>query len=152
MNDATEYTFLTAPGASVDCKVVFSTKGREIQLFGNRAGLLSLANVLFWLKHNSWRREFLSLAELPFVHVDKTTSVCIRITESTSDKSHGVVRKVDNDRSLEWAISDDGLEAAALMTHHLACNPVHEYDRLMVDESSEFGIHLLMVDAREWLR
>ena len=31
---------------------------------GNRAGLLSLANVLLWLVSHAWRREFLSLAEL----------------------------------------------------------------------------------------
>jgi hypothetical protein len=54
----------------------------ELEILGNRAGLLSLANVLLWLVANAWRREFLALAELPFVHVGAPLAVCLRLAEA----------------------------------------------------------------------
>ena len=68
--DAAEYRFLTAPGACVQCRLVGEQGGRELQVFGNRAGLLSLANVLLWFVANAWRREFLSFRELEFMQLD----------------------------------------------------------------------------------
>jgi hypothetical protein len=62
--DAYDYRFLTAPGAAVEVRLESVSEWPVLLLLGNRAGLLSLANVLLWLVGNSWRREFLSLAEL----------------------------------------------------------------------------------------
>jgi hypothetical protein len=70
-SDEAEYQFLTAPAAMVHVRLAADAQdGPELQVFGNRAGLLSLANVLLWLLANTWRREFLSLGELPFVRVE----------------------------------------------------------------------------------
>ena len=65
--DAEDYRFLTAPGAEVVVRLEPGTQRPVLRVLGNRAGLLSVTNVLLWLVANASRREFLSLAELPFV-------------------------------------------------------------------------------------
>ena len=83
------YRFFTVPGASVQLRLASSSQGRpELQVFGNRAGLLSLANVLLWFLANASRREFLSLGDLPFVHEEGSLSVCIRMTMEDRDMSN----------------------------------------------------------------
>ena len=66
--DNEELMFLASPGAELSISL-FESDGApsEIRVFGNRAGMLSLANILLWLHANSYRREFLSLTSLPFV-------------------------------------------------------------------------------------
>jgi hypothetical protein len=133
--DAAEYSFLTTPGACVQCRLV-EEPGRELQLFGNRAGLLSLANILLWFDANSWRREFLSLGELRFVHLDGTLAVSIRISDEVPADSHGILKHQARHESLEWAITEEGLTQAALWLHRLVSMPGHEYDRLQIAEGS----------------
>ncbi len=150
--DAAEYRFLTAPEACVSCRLVAEPGGPELQLFGNRAGLLSLANILLWFVANSWRREYLSFGELAFMQLDGTLSVCLRIADEVPAASHGVLHRQDRCESLEWTISEDGLKQVALWMHSLVSKPGHEYDRLLVAEESECGVHVRMTDAAEWLQ
>jgi hypothetical protein len=88
-SDAAEYRFLTAPAARVQCRLVDEAGGPELLVFGNRAGLLSLANVLLWFVVNAWRREFLSFGELGFMQLDGSLAVCLRIADEVPVDSHG---------------------------------------------------------------
>ena len=65
--------------------------------------------------------------------------------------SHGSLRRQDKGESLEWAISEEGLQMVALWIHRLVSRPAHEYDRLLVAEGSECGVHVRMTDCAEWL-
>jgi hypothetical protein len=150
--DAAEYCFLTVPGACVQCRLVEEAGGRELQIFGNRAGLLSLANILLWLIAKAWRREFLSFGELGFVQLDGTLAVCLRIADEVRADSHGILRRQDRGESLEWAVTEEGLQQVALCMHHLVSSPAHEYDRLLVAAGSECGVHVRMTDAAQWLQ
>ena len=67
-SDEAHIRFMTAPGAHLIVRVGGDARGEsEVLLHGNRSGILSLANVLLWLHAVAWRRELLSLGELPFV-------------------------------------------------------------------------------------
>ena len=98
--DTAEYRFLTMPGACVQCRLAQEQAARELQLFGNRAGLLSLANILLWFVANAWRREFLSLGELGFAELDGKLAVCLRIADDVLAGSHGIVHLRDRNESL----------------------------------------------------
>jgi hypothetical protein len=124
---------------------------QELQVFGNRAGLISLANVLLWLVANAWRREFLSLAELPFVLLAAPLAVCVRLTNEGETSRHGLLTRADRREQFEWAISEEDLRRVALLVHDLASNPAHEYDRLLVADGSAAGVQIRMTDAAAWL-
>ena len=149
--DAAEYAFFTMPGSHIEGRLVSVPSGQELQLFGNRAGLLSLANVLLWFLANAWRREFFSLGELDFVNLQGQLAVCLRLTEAEADGTHGVLHRLDQGELLEWTISEDGLQQVALWMHRLVSGPAHEDDRLLVAEASEYGVHVRMTDAAEWV-
>jgi hypothetical protein len=151
VGDTAEYAFLTSPGARVECCLVSSIEGQELQLLGNRVGLLSLANIFLWFIANSWRREFLSIGELAFVLLDRQLSLSIRLTDDRPLDSHGSINRQDKAEALEWAISEEGLQQIALRLHRLVSRPGHEYDRLLVVHGSACGVHIRMTDAAEWL-
>ena len=152
MGDAKEYDFLTGRDATLDCRLVTTSGGSELQLFGNRAGILSLSNILLWFGANAYRREFLALGELPFVRLDGRLSVSIRLNDGIHKDGHGIIRKLDQGESLEWEVTEEALKQVALWLHHLACVPEHEYDRFLVAKSSACGVHVRMTDAAEWIR
>jgi hypothetical protein len=57
---------MTAPDAHLVLRLGSDASGQsEVLLLGNRSGLLSLANILLWLRATSWRRELLSLGQPP---------------------------------------------------------------------------------------
>jgi hypothetical protein len=150
--DEADYRILTLPGAAVCVRLAVDEQGQpELQVFGNRAGLLSLANVLLWLVANAWRREFLALAELPFVQVEASLSVCLRLTDAEATGRDGFLCRTDRGGQFDWSVSEDDLRRVALLVHRLASNPGHEYDRLLVAEESAAGVHIRMTDAAEWL-
>src|SRR5262249_24765309 len=135
--DEADYCFLTAPGASVKLRLAAEERGQpELQVFGNRAGLLSLANVLLWLGAHPWRREFLALAELPFVQFEAPLSVCLRLTEGDPTGRDGLLCRTDRGEQFEWAVAEEDLQRVALVIHALASDPGHEYDRLLLAEGS----------------
>jgi hypothetical protein len=148
--DTDEYQFLSTPGADLQPRLATSEGAAEIQIFGNRAGLLSFANILLWFMANAWRREFLSLAELPFVHFEHLLSVCIRLTDD-QHAWHGLISRTDRGAQFEWLMSEDDLQRVALLVHRLVSGPGHEYDRLEVAEGSEAGVQIRMTDVAEWL-
>lgn len=152
MQDSIEYEFMTLPHAALDCRLVGIPTSPELQLFGNRAGILSLANVLLWFRANAWRREFLAFGELPFARLEGKLSVSIRMSERSADDGHGYIRRLDQGESLEWEMTDNELLQVGLRVHNLASKPGHEYERLLIAEGSAFGVHLLMTDATEWLK
>jgi hypothetical protein len=137
--DEADYELLTAPGASVTMRLSRNRRGRrELQLLGNRMGLLSLANILLWLWANTWRREFMTLGELPFVHVEGPLAVCLRVTMGDEARNWGCITTKDRAEQLEWAISEDDLRSLALVVHALACQPHVEYADDLMAASSEF--------------
>jgi hypothetical protein len=151
--DDADYQFLTAPAATVQVRLAADPPaGLELQIFGNRAGLLSLANVLLWLVANAWRREFLALSELPFVQSEAALSIRIRLTADEASGRDGLLTRSDAGEQLEWLISEDDLRRVALGMHSLACRPSHEYDRLEMAEGSAAIIHVRMIDAAAWLQ
>src|SRR5437879_3467077 len=101
--DEDEYRLLSLPQADVQVRLARCEAGEpEIEVFGNRMGLLALANVLLWLLAHAWRREFLSLAELPFVHVQPPLSLYIRLTLEDQPGWHGLLKRTDNADQFEW--------------------------------------------------
>lgn len=150
-DDPTEYCLFTTPGAMLTARVVRTSYNPELQLFGNRRGILSLANIFLWLVANAWRREFLSLAELGFVQLEDLLSVTLRLTDAP-EASHGTILRLDNQQLLEWSISESGLQQVALWLHDLASKPEHEYDRLLMSDASEYAVHVRMTDAESIIR
>jgi hypothetical protein len=151
-SDAAHIRFLTAPGAHLVLRLEADAKGQpELLLRGNRAGLLSLANVLLWLHAMVWRREMLSLGELPFLEPQGKVALHVRVGANGSAGGHGVVEKLDRGDEFEWTLQEDELQGVGLSVHRLAANPEHEYTRLEVEPGSAAGIHIRMADVREWL-
>src|SRR5262245_24963052 len=102
-----DYLFLTAAGADLTVRLNADAAARpELQMFGNRAGLLSLANILLWLVAKAWRREFLSLAELPFCRIEGGISVCLRMTDDDETGYDGFLSRTDCGEQFEWAIPE----------------------------------------------
>lgn len=150
--DGENYRFLTHPGANLQASIAPGQVTKpELRLFGNRAGILSLANVLLWLIANSWRREILSLGELPFIELALPLSVCIRLSEDDPDGQHGRVVSLDGQELLEWLIAEEDRRQAAFWVHRLACDSCHEHDGLAVQASSHYEIHVRMTNAASWL-
>jgi hypothetical protein len=150
--DDAEYRFLMAPAASVQVRLAGGEPGGpELQVFGNRAGLLSLANVLLWFLANGWRREFLSLRELPFVHLEGSLAVSLRLTLEADTGFDGLLTRTDRGEQFEWVFAQGDIQRVGLVLHQLACDPCHEYDRLRLEERSAAGVHVRMTDAAAWL-
>lgn len=124
---------------------------RELQLLGNRAGLLSLANILLWLWANGSSREFLTLGELPFVHLEGPLAVHLRVVWADGTGRWGCINIEDRAEQLEWSISEDDLRGLALCVHSLSCRPDLEYASDLTAETSEVEVLILMTDAAHWL-
>lgn len=151
-SDDAHIRFMTVPGARVALDQGRASDGQaEILLLGNRAGLLSLANVVLWLRAVSSRREMLSLAELPFVETKGAMGLLIRVGTEEATGSHGSLRKTELDVEFEWLIPEDDLEIVGLSIHRLTANPDAEYQRLRVEAKSDVGIQIRMTDAEAWL-
>ena len=143
---------MTVPGARLALDQGRASDGQaEILLLGNRAGLLSLANVILWLRAVSWRREMLSLAELPFLEAKGTTRLLIRVGAEDATGSHGSIGSSAAGPEFEWLIPEDDLEAVGLSIHRLAASPDAEYQRLRVESKSDVGIQIRMTDTEAWL-
>jgi hypothetical protein len=150
--DEADYRFLTAQGASIDMALADTAEGGELPLFGNRAGLLSLANVLLWFVANSWRREFLTLTDLPFVRAQGLRSLYLRLSHEEGTGRDGFRARTDCGQQFEWTIPEEDLRRMALSVHRLASKPSHQYDRLLPAEPSAVGIQICMTDAAAWLQ
>jgi len=148
--DAADYRFLTASGASLDVELNHGGEQPVLLIRGNRTGLLSLANILLWFVGNSWRREFLTLAELPFVKLTAALSVTIRLTLGNATGRDGVLAFLDPNEQMEWTITEDDLQRVALQLHGLVSAPYKEYNRAFLAEGSEAGIEFRMTDVLEW--
>jgi hypothetical protein len=148
--DAADFRFLTASGASLDVELNHGGKQPVLLIRGNRAALLSLANILLWLVGNSWCREFLALAELPFLRLTPTLSVTIRLTLGKATGREGMLVFLDRNEQLEWAIGEVDLQRVALILHGLVSAPYREYYTPVLAEGSEAGVEFRMTDAVEW--
>jgi hypothetical protein len=151
-SDAAHIRFLTAAGANLVLRLDDDAQAQpEILLRGNRSGVLSLANVLLWLHATVWRREFLSLGELPFIESQGDVAVYIRVSSLEASGEHGALQKLDRGAEFEWTIPQDDLQAVGLTVHQLAANPAREYTHLHMESGSAASIHIRMTDLREWL-
>ena len=150
--DNDDCQFLTAHGAAVDVRLE-SRIGERPTLFllGNRAGLLSVANILLWFVSNAWRREFLSLAELPLIRLHGLLSVTIRLTLSGDTGRDGIISFLDRGEQLEWAVTECDLRRIAIALHGLVAAPHREYFQPWVEDTSAVGIEVRMVDAAAWI-
>jgi hypothetical protein len=152
--DDEAYRFLITQGAALDVTLGAESRGLpELQILGNRAGLLSLANILLWLYANKWRRELLSLAELPFIQLPGSVSLCVRVVGDRSGTGwHGLISRIDHGVQFEWVMSEEELQRVALLMHALASRPGHEYDRLAMAAESAAQVQIRMTDAQSWIR
>jgi hypothetical protein len=150
--DEADYQFMTSPGAKVEMRLADATDGPELQLFGNRAGLLSLANILLWFTAHAYWREFLPLTELPFVRTEGILSVSLHMTAEEPTNRDGSLVRSDSGEQIQWTISEDDLLRVALSVHRLASMPGHEYDCLKLSERSVAGIQIRMTDALAWIQ
>lgn len=150
--DADHLQFLTYRDSSViasvsECK----NDGRELLLQGTRGGILSLSNILLWMQANNWRRELLSLTDLPFFKAD-SLDIWIRNTDDVEGpECYGTLRYDSTQTNIEWSVSDQELEGAALALHRLACLPEHEYDYFQMSPASDLNLRARMSDASAWL-
>jgi hypothetical protein len=152
-SDEADYWLFTLPGANMHLQLQPMDQGRpELQLFGNREAILSLANILLWLACHSWRRDFLSLGQLPFMRLEGTVAVCIRLEGHGPTPTFGRLVRTDHGEQLEWIIDEDDLQRLGLVIHDLASTPEHEYDILQVDSASEAAVHIRMSDAGDWIQ
>lgn len=130
-SDEAEYRLLTQTGAFLTISPGPLFDGLpQIHVFGNREGMLSLANVLLWLHANGSRREFLSVSSLPFVQKTGVIALSIHLLIENSTSDYGCVLRRDKGEQFEWSLPEDDLRALGLTVHHLACFPEHGYDRL----------------------
>jgi|HubBroStandDraft_4_1064222.scaffolds.fasta_scaffold154872_3 hypothetical protein len=146
--DEADFRFLTAADAVIRLRIAADERGQaELQVFGNRAGLLSLANVLLWFVADASGREFLGFGELPFVQVEPPLVVFLRLTDADGTGQHGILRRTDRGEQFEWSIPEDDLERVALIIHRLVCIPWHEYDRLMMGAGSDAEVQIRLTDG-----
>jgi hypothetical protein len=150
--DAQDYRFLTTSEAAVAVRLEHNCDRPMLLILGNRAGLLSLANVLLWFVGNAWRREFLSLAELPFVSVEAPLSAILRLTLGDATRQNGVLVFLDRGEQLEWAIAEADLQRVAIALHSLVSAPHREYFTLLVGDGSAADVEFRMTDALEWIQ
>jgi hypothetical protein len=141
-SEAAEFQLLTYPGhTSRESTLHEPGQYREIRLFGNRQGILSLANILLWLLARGFERELLSVTRLPFVRVTGAVSLTVRLTDQDgTPQQTGKVRALDKGSQFEWVLPEDDLRRVALALHSLACFYEHEYDL--------FGVGNVRVHAR----
>ena len=149
-SDEDEYGLLTHAAAVLTISLSPPIEGLPvIHLLGNREGMLSLANVLFWLHANLSRREFLSLTALPFVQRQGKIALSIRVLAvDSAPNNYGSIHLVDKGQQFEWSLPEDDLQATGLLVHHLACFPEHGYDRLPIERQGDAWIWLELFSNR----
>lgn len=148
-SDDDEYRLLTQSGAALSISLASPFEGLPvIHLFGNREGMLSLANVLLWLHANSFRREFLSITALPFVQQQGGISISVHVLAVDGTSDYGRVRLSDKDKQFEWELPEDDLKALGLTVHRLACVPEHGYDRLPNTQRGDAWVLLELTSNR----
>jgi hypothetical protein len=149
--DGTEYQLLTYPGAALVASVVREPGAiPEVRLFGNRGGVLSLANVMLWFHARGFEREFLPVTQLPFVKCEGSVSLVIRLVDQASAPGRsGQVHALDDMAQFEWRLPDEDLQAVALSMHRLACFWEHEYELypLSDDQVGDARIHARLTDT-----
>jgi hypothetical protein len=150
-DDRDEYQFLARNDAAVHVRLDGGRADRKLLISGNRAGLLALANVLLWLVANAYRREFLSLAELPFVRLAGAEHVVIRVSADDGDGRDGLLKSGDGGEQVEWEIAEEDLQRVALMIHRIVSQPEHEYERLRVGDGSDAGVEVRLSDVGHWV-
>jgi hypothetical protein len=151
MNDSDEadYTLLTTAGATLDISLDGLVDGLpEILVLGNREGMLSLANVLLWLRAHDWRRELLSVTALPFVQRQGDIALSLRVLAEDPAGDYGSLHLMDKGCQYEWRIPEDDLTRLALTVHRLACVPEHGYDCVPITQETEARVRLELVSNR----
>lgn len=155
--DEEDYQLLTLPQASLRVFAAPTEQQRnpgqaEIRIWGNRQGMASLASILLYLHSNRWRREFLSVTGLHFVHREGDVSLTLRLVAETTDGHLGRIHRIDRASQFEWDIEDeDELLKLVLLVHNLASSPWHEYDIVPFDEYGDAIVHFRLTDAMECL-
>jgi hypothetical protein len=150
--DVEDYQFLSTSGAKVEVRLNRLEAGRPVLFIGgNRAGLLSLANILLWLVGNVWRREFLSLAELPFVTTVPPFAVTLRITLGDGTGRGGILMFLSRCEQIEWAVAEDDLRRIAVELHRVVSAPSREYFAPLLEDGSVADVEFRMLDAAEWI-
>jgi hypothetical protein len=151
-SDDTEFALFTLPDAELTISYRHeSGKVPEVCLFGNRQGIISLANLLLWLLANSSRKEFLAVTGLPFVSVEGAASLTIRLTDTEESGNYGLVHALDKGSQFEWELSEDDLRNLSLSVHHLGSMPEHEYDIFPLGNKTDVRVHIRLTDLKKYL-
>jgi len=144
IEDAAHIQFLTIPRAELKISLKRNSSPKELQFFGNRPGLLSLAHVLHWLDFNSHRREILAASELPFVKTK--LRFFFRLVTDLKPEEFGTIHR--RKKEWEWCFCEDQVRRITRVVNQIAFWIEHEYWKIGV---SEFEIHFRMIDVRSWL-
>ena len=147
-----ELEFFSQPDAELTISL-HGEAGRlpQIRLWGNRRGILSLANLVLWLWVGADSDE-LSLAELPFVSSTDGSSL-ILVVDDAIESANRVWRRQAG--VYDWHLSDDMVRRVGLTIHNLAARPAHEYDAFVAGEELMFNttaeVEIRMTDIDDYL-
>lgn len=145
------YDIFSLPESCVTLNLAESENETEFQIFGNRVGLLSLSNVFLWLTHNPNQCEYSSVMELPFVQVDRSLSLIMRIADAEATNLAGKFVSHDAENLLEWSISEGDLVRVSLEMHKIVSDPHHEYSILRMEKGICDWLHMRMTDVENWI-
>ena len=154
-SDDSEYNLLTYPGSELNISVARDPgRATEIRLYGNRPGILSLANILLWFLAREFEREVISLTSLRFAKVEGSASLSVRVSDEViTPEQAGTVRAREGASHFEWLLPEDDLRHVALSLHRMACFWEHEYDLYpYADEHvRDARIHARVIDVEQYL-
>ena len=151
LDDAAHYSLLVPSGAHLSVRLAPGPSDRpELQLHGNRRGLLALANIVLWLHANSDRRESLSFAELSFVESALGEPLSLHLRDGDATGVYGLLRETP-DGAVEWTLAEADLQRLGLLVHRLVSLPKHEYDRPPLEAGGNVDLHIRMLDIGHWL-
>jgi hypothetical protein len=116
--DATEFRFLAYPNS----RMALSFAEGRLHLEGNRASVLSLANILLWMRWNSTKRSHVLLNELSFLTAVDNVSLAVQL----EDYASSWIERTDAGRFV-WTMDENDLLQVALEVHRTASIAGHEY-------------------------
>jgi hypothetical protein len=93
---------LIEPDAMLKLIMADHAERPQVHVVGNRAGIISLANVLRWLA--AAERDALHLPDLPFVWSAAAASLHVRRSGEAHDGRYGLVRRVEAQSAFEWLL------------------------------------------------
>jgi hypothetical protein len=122
-----DYSWLIHPMAKAE--IVLG--GPSLNVYGNRFGIMTLANIFLWLAGPD-EYEYLSISGLPFMRSSSGICLYIRLDTSRDDRycnscgrfrleHQGTLMLMDKHMQYEWRVPAEGLSECAVIIHEQAC-------------------------------